>query len=93
MQAYFENSTKNIYNNIKKQYLHNFSLCDRIYEPESQEKGETTVTDLFKDTEQCENLLRTGNGVEIYSLKSPGLHSFCLCVYAVFFCTIDGHFA
>lgn len=35
-----------------------------------------------RDTAQNERVTKTPCGVNIYSLKSPGLHSFCLCIYA-----------
>lgn len=35
-----------------------------------------------KDIARCETKTATKNGVNIYGLKSPGLHGFCLCLYA-----------
>ncbi len=35
-----------------------------------------------KDIARCETKTVTKNGVNIYDLKSPGLHGFCLCLYA-----------
>ncbi len=34
------------------------------------------------DTSRCEEKRIASNGTRIYSMKSPGLHGFCLCVYA-----------
>ena len=36
----------------------------------------------FSDTSRLEEKRTAKNGVNIYSMKSPGLHGFCLCVYA-----------
>lgn len=36
----------------------------------------------FSDTSRREEKITAANGIELYSLKSPGLHGFCLCVYA-----------
>ena len=37
---------------------------------------------IVSDTSRREEKRVAANGVEIYSMKSPGLHGFCLCVYA-----------
>lgn len=34
------------------------------------------------DIARCEQKTTTKKGVDIYDIKSPGLHSFCLCLYA-----------
>ena len=36
----------------------------------------------FSDTSCLEEKRTAKNGINIYSMKSPGLHGFCLCVYA-----------
>lgn len=41
-----------------------------------------TTDNLKKDTARCEACAVSQNGVKVYSLKSPGLHSFCISLYA-----------
>lgn len=36
----------------------------------------------FNDIARCEGKMMTAKGVNIYDMRSPGLHGFCLCLYA-----------
>ncbi len=41
-----------------------------------------TKFNFANDISEKEKVAISQNGIKVYSLKSPGLHSFCLCVYA-----------